>query len=183
MIDALDKKTKAIFKQAAKESIGTTCYVAHARRFGRIERMKMNLWIDCEWNSFGGELISIALVDEDGNYFYRSLDCENPHPWVAEHVIPVIGIEPINKAQLQSELQDFLCCYPAVHIIADWPQDIERFCDLLITGPGTRLDTPPLTMAILRIDSVSKVPHNALEDAKAFKETHLNAVLYPQVND
>lgn len=29
MIEALDKKMKAIFKQAAKESIGTTCYVVH----------------------------------------------------------------------------------------------------------------------------------------------------------
>jgi hypothetical protein len=59
-------------------------------------------------------------------------------------------------------------------IIADWPEDIKHFCDALITGPGLRLDTPPLTMEIRRdIDAVSAVPHNALEDARGIMRKHL----------
>jgi hypothetical protein len=41
---------------------------------------------------------------------------------------------------------------------------------VLITGPGTRLDTPPLTMEVLRVDTVSTNPHNALADATALRD-------------
>ncbi len=37
----------------------------------------MNLFLDCEFNGFGGELISMALVDEHGLFFYEVLEC--PH--------------------------------------------------------------------------------------------------------
>ena len=37
---------------------------------------------------------------------------------------------------------------------------------------GTRINTPPLRMEILRLDSESKIPHNALEDAKALCLKH-----------
>lgn len=29
----------------------------------------MKLWIDCEFNGFGGELISMALIDEEGRHW------------------------------------------------------------------------------------------------------------------
>jgi hypothetical protein len=59
-------------------------------------------------------------------------------------------------------------------LVADWPEDIQHFCELLITGPGLRLDTPPLTIEIRRdLDAVSALPHNALEDARAIKRKHL----------
>lgn len=51
----------------------------------------MRLFIDGEWNSFGGDLISLALVAEDGREWYEVLDCVDPHPWVAENVIPKLG--------------------------------------------------------------------------------------------
>ena len=129
----------------------------------------MKLYIDVEFNSYKGNLISIALVSTDGSYFYESLGCDNPDPWVAEHVMPVIGIEPKDKATVQSKLEDFLSLYDEIMIVADWPEDIQHFCELLITGPGTRINTPPLTMVIRRdIDSdASEIPHNALEDAWA----------------
>lgn len=31
----------------------------------------MKLFLDCEFNGFGGELISMALVDENERYFYE----------------------------------------------------------------------------------------------------------------
>ena len=33
----------------------------------------MRLFIDCEWNSYKGELLSFALVSEDGQAFYMLL--------------------------------------------------------------------------------------------------------------
>ncbi len=126
--------------------------------------------IDGEWNSFGGELISLALVSEDGREFYGVLGCENPEPWVAENVIPKLYAEPIPLILLQSELTAYLFQFDAVHIVADWPEDIEHFCRLLIVGPGMRINTPPLTMEIVRVDTVSEDPHNALADARALRD-------------
>ena len=35
--------------------------------------VNMKLFLDCEFNGFGGELISMALVDENERYFYEVL--------------------------------------------------------------------------------------------------------------
>lgn len=132
------------------------------------------LWIDCEFNGFEGELISMALVDKSGRSWYRSLGCEFPSDWVAEHVMPIIGIPAQSRNSIQKDLHAFLSRYAAIHVIADWPEDIKHFCELLITGPGKRIDTPPLTMEVRRdLDAVSALPHNALADAIAIRGKHL----------
>ena len=135
----------------------------------------MRLFIDGEWNGFGGELISMALVAEDGREFYAEFGCDNPQPWVAENVMPkLVGTrESIESARVRLSL--FLAQFDAVHIVADWPEDIERFCRLLITGPGTRIDTPPLTMEVLRVDAPSENPHNALADARGLRRLLMDA--------
>ncbi|WP_354686672.1 hypothetical protein [Cupriavidus necator] len=139
------------------------------------------LWIDCEFNEFRGELISMAIVDAHGAYWYKSLGCDNPGAWVAEHVMPIIGVAPVSRGEMQRSLQAFLGRYEEIHLVADWPEDIAHFCNILITGPGLRLNTPPLTMEVRRdLDSVSKIPHNALADALAIMERHLQIVGAPE---
>jgi hypothetical protein len=138
----------------------------------------MRIWIDCEWNDYKGALISMALVAEDADTapWYAVLECKNPSPWVAENVMPCLEHTPrVDREYMQESLQRFLCLFDSVHIIADWPEDIERFCELLIVGPGQRIDTPPLTMEVRRdINSdASELPHNALADAQAMKAMHL----------
>ena len=129
----------------------------------------MKLFIDGEWNSFGGELISLALVSEDGREWYEVLRCDSPHPWVEQNVIPKLGKEPSPRFMVQDSLQQFLANFDEIHVVADWPEDIAHFCQLLITGPGERIATPPLTMEVLRVDSVSENPHNALDDARGLR--------------
>jgi len=137
----------------------------------------MKLFIDCEWNSYRGELISIALVPlkDDRPAFYGAIPPpENLDPWAAENVMPVIG-EPTafsGEVELGANVARYLQQFRKAHIIADWPEDIERFCRLLICGPGERFDTPPLTMEVLRIDAKSKTPHNALADAVALRDAY-----------
>lgn len=129
----------------------------------------MKLFIDGEWNSYGGELISLALVPEIGEHFYEVLGCDNPDPWVAENVMPKLEKDRITLALMQEFLEVYLNQFDSVHIIADWPEDIMWFCKVLVTGPGARLDTPPLSFEVLRVDTISLYPHNALADATALR--------------
>ena len=77
---------------------------------------------------------------------------------------------------MQESLQKFLHGFDKVHIVADWPEDIKHFCDALIIGPGMRLNTPPLTMEVLRIDAQSTLPHNALHDARGIRDAVCSGV-------
>lgn len=134
----------------------------------------MRFWIDTEFNEFKGELISMAIVGEDSSEWYEVLPCAHPKPWVAEHVMPILRKKAISKEEFQCKLQLFFMRYAAVHLVADWPEDIQHFCDMLITAPGYRIDTPPLTMEIRRdLDAISALPHNALEDARAIRRLHM----------
>jgi len=126
----------------------------------------MKIFLDTEFNEFKGDLISLALVTEDGEEFYEVLECPNPGPWVKENVLPILYKLPIAFSDFQTRLQGFLMQFNEVHIIADWPEDIKHFCASLITGPGNRLNTPPLTMSVFRFDATSELPHNALADAR-----------------
>lgn len=135
------------------------------------------VWIDCEWNDYKGELISMALVDEGGNEWYGVLGCENPSQWVAENVMPNLFAASrlargaVTKEFMQKSLTQYLAYFDSVHLVADWPEDIQHFCNLLIVGPGQRINTPPLTMEVKRdINSeASEIPHNALADVRAMR--------------
>lgn len=138
----------------------------------------MKIWIDTEFNDFKGALISMALVGEDGREWYEVLHCSNPSHWVEKNVIPVLHKNAIEVWRMQRSLNIFLSTIDEIHIVADWPEDIQHFCELLIIGPGQRIATPPLTMEIRRdLDgAVSAIPHNALADARAIREFAMRIV-------
>lgn len=148
----------------------------------------MKIFIDTEFNSFGGELISIALVAEDGNYIYEVLDTAQLmifDDWVETHVVPYLLFKKDDhpkitkystKAEVRRAIERFLIQYDDVEIIADWPDDIRFLCELMITGPGTMIYTKQkIKFTIDReLDSISELPHNAYFDAlgnmKSYKE-------------
>jgi hypothetical protein len=137
------------------------------------------IFVDCEWNGYRGSLITMALVAMSGEELYVGIPLfEEADPWVRYHVLPVVGEEVegvTGPMELASRLAGFLAQFEAIHLIADWPEDVEHFCRALITGPGLRVDTPPLTIEIRRdLDAVaSALPHNALEDARALRASYL----------
>lgn len=140
----------------------------------------MRLFLDTEFNEFKGPLISMALFPEDRNRapFYESLGCDNPGPWVADHVMPIINKDPIPMQAFQERLQAFLNQWDEVTIVADWHEDIAHFCNVLTTAPGVRIATPTLRFEIRRdLDTVpSLIPHNALSDAEAMlRSAEVNA--------
>lgn len=135
----------------------------------------MKVFLDTEFNGFEGELISIALVSEGGDEFYKVVNYPlmgQQNPWVAENVIPVIGpdMEPVG-GRIVYMLSDWLCGLgPDVEVIADWPGDFKHFWDSLSIGSiRYRLPEQLRTRLIRGLDYSSKIPHNALEDARAQK--------------
>lgn len=134
----------------------------------------MKLFCDCEFNSYQGAFISIALVADDGREFYESVGCAEPEEWVAKHVMPFIDRDSITLTELQTRLGAFLEQFDEIHVVADFPVDIYWFCDLLITGPGDRLlENKRMTMEVRPEASCKKsvVPHQALADARALRDS------------
>src|SRR5574343_1488800 len=61
----------------------------------------VRMWIDTEFNEYRGELISLALVSEDGREWYGVRFCDAPGWWVREHVMPHLNQEPRRDAELR----------------------------------------------------------------------------------
>jgi hypothetical protein len=131
------------------------------------------LFIDTEFASFGGELISIALVSDDGDELYcvRHFSEWKCHPWVRENVLPVLVAEPLDDYTIKQRLVAFLNRQKFQPIYADWPADLMYLLDLLQEPGGFCYDVGDLEMHLIRgMKTNSKLPHNALSDAKALRD-------------
>ena len=144
----------------------------------------MRYFLDTEFNGFGGALLSLALVPEEGaDELYLTLQSSEPaFPWVERHVVPYLDSVPagllsprLERAAAADALSQYLGFDPAPEIIADWPEDFAQFCNLLMTGPGQMVPIPALTFRLIPLQGFStaansQVPHNALHDARALRE-------------
>ena len=143
----------------------------------------MRYFLDCEYNGFGGELLSLALVPEDGGEeFYAVLRAtETLNDWVQRNVAPYfdhvpVGLQgqPLEREQAAILLAAWLTGLPEVELVADWPDDIAHFCKLITIGPGRMVPLPPLTFRLVTLPGFSTaansdVPHNALHDARSLR--------------
>jgi hypothetical protein len=144
----------------------------------------MRYFLDTEFNGLGGELISLALVPEHGDQeFYALLALpEEVHPWVDRHVVPYLNAVPpsaqhdtMTRLEAANALVDYFAHDDEPVIVADWPDDIAYFCSLLITGPGDMVPIGSLKFEFVSSPgfstaAISKVPHNALHDARALRD-------------
>lgn len=136
----------------------------------------MRYYLDAEFNGFGGALISIALVPESEGAvpFYGAVECADPTPWVAAHVLPKLDIGPISYAELQGAFADYLATDAEPVLVADWPEDIVHAARLLVTGDGRRLILSAVRFELAEVVNfstaeLSHVPHNAYHDAVALR--------------
>jgi len=138
----------------------------------------MRLFLDTEFNGFGGALMSLALFNPNGPSFYEVVEAGEPlHPWVAENVLPKLGKAPILMAMFKSELVDFLYSeIEEIEIIADAPADFVYFMRALeeVTPDGNYWHLRrSLTLRYLpELNSLPKNPHNALSDAEALAQAY-----------
>jgi len=140
-------------------------------------------FLDTEYNGWGGALLSLALVPDRGEELYLTLDWDGAlEPWVERHVVPYLDTVPdaltsprLNRADAALALAHYLGGDPDPVIVADWPEDIAHVNMLLLTGPGLMVEVPPLTFKFVALSGFStaansKVPHNALHDARALRD-------------
>ncbi|HWI87060.1 MAG TPA: hypothetical protein VNT42_12165, partial [Sphingomonas sp.] len=81
-------------------------------------------------------------------------------------------LDPIAAAH---DIAAYLLTDPDPEIVADWPEDIALFCRLLLVGDADIVDITNLRFHFMRTPGFStarnsKVPHNALHDARALRD-------------
>ena len=143
----------------------------------------LRYFLDTEYNGWGGTLLSLALVPDDGEELYLTLDWDcDLEQWVERNVIPYLDMVPENlisprmsRADAARTIAHYLAGDPEPLIIVDWLEDIAQLSMLLVTGPGTMAEVPGLTLQFLPLSGFStaansKVPHNALHDARALRD-------------
>ena len=154
---------------------------------------KKNFYADCEFDGFGGKLLSVAFINEENSFLFLVNSAEpKTDPWVLENLPDQLEVGSIVKLLRAGVIETynphvfpkmdlvhhhmamfFNGCTP--NIIVDWPDDVKYISELLITGPGTMIDIPGVTFEVKRVDPYpTKIPgaiqHNALWDAYVLKE-------------
>ena len=143
----------------------------------------MRYFLDTEYNGVRGALLSLALVPDNGDELY--LTFETPDPlveWVERHVVPYFDSVPeqlscprLSRKDGAHALERYLRHDEEPLIVADWPEDIAQFCNLMITGPGDMVEVRHVTFRLVPLSNFStaansEVPHNALHDARALRD-------------
>jgi hypothetical protein len=140
-------------------------------------------FLDTEYNGIGGALLSLALVPDDGDELYLTLQASEPMlEWVERHVSPYLDSVPeqlscprLSRKDAAHALERYLRHDEDPLIFADWPEDIAQFCNLMVTGPGDMVEVRHVTFRLVPMSNFStaansKVPHNALHDARALRD-------------
>lgn len=143
----------------------------------------MRYFLDTEYNGTGGALLSLALAPDDGDDLYLTFRTDEPIvEWVQQHVIPYLDAVPeqlscprLTRHDAAQELERYLRHDEKPLIFADWPEDVAQFCRLLLTAPGDMVELRHLDFQLRPMSNFStaansKVPHNALHDARALRD-------------
>ena len=143
----------------------------------------LRYFLDTEYNGWGGALLSLALVPDDGEELYLTLDWSGAlEEWVERNVVPYLDTVPdalisprISRADAARTISHYLAGDPEPLIVADWPEDIAYFNALLVTAPGVMAEVPGLRFQFMPLSGFStaansKVPHNALHDARSLRD-------------
>lgn len=130
----------------------------------------VTLMLDTEFNGRNGDLLSLALVSVEGHEWYGVLEHDPATlvEWVQENVVPRFNQAALPRAAFLTSLERFLQQFVQIRFIYNARAD-ERY----LTGVLKQLHDIPL-YTLYRdgfINSqASRIPHNALEDARALIE-------------
>lgn len=140
----------------------------------------MKYYLDCEFDGYGGPLISMGLVAEDSCELYFVMRETALNLWVRANVMPYIekehplGGRLLTKEHAADAIAQFLRDDDNPVIVTDWPADIRYFCDLIEFPGGNMADIASLKFELHRVDAYpttlkGAIQHHALWDARALK--------------
>lgn len=149
----------------------------------------MNLFLDTEFTSLQRpQLISLALVAENGNYVYVELDDweeSNCTPFVVEFVLPLLDGNRVNRGEARRRVATFIDRFKCPTIWNDAPQyDPSLLQDLIGSDVAYRIETIGTGQLaagvwnVMDLDQYGRLleaelakegvrRHHALDDAKA----------------
>ncbi len=137
------------------------------------------IFLDCEFNGFGGPLISLALAPRDRAIqpLYVVVEHGPVGDWAKQNIIPVLGDVPhVSREFAARQVAQYLRhWFTDPVIVADWPEDFINLLGLFLIRPGIMVAVPDFTMEYCSLAGFttaqhSKVPHNALEDAISLRD-------------
>lgn len=122
-------------------------------------------------------------MPDHGEELYLTLRLEGPlEEWVQRNVIPYLDTVPpqlasprLGRNDAARAIAHYLAGDSNPLIVADWPEDIALMNALLVTGPGVMEEVPEMSFKLVQLPGFStaansKVPHNALHDARALRD-------------
>jgi len=122
-------------------------------------------------------------VPDHGEELYLTLDWDGLlEEWVDRNVVPYLDmVDPqlisprLSRTDAARAVAHYLAGDNDPLIVADWPDDFALFNALLVTGPGVMAEVPEITFRVVQLPGFStaansKVPHNALHDARALRD-------------
>ncbi len=142
--------------------------------------MSERIWIDCEFDGFGGDLISMALVAEYGGHWYGIMPSKSGYTsWVFENVIPVLKreeatIEARSREEFLLSFRNYMDQFDNPIIISDWYTDLKHFLDCFQGNDHSESFNFSCSMVLdMSLSSdASAVPHNAFYDALAIAKSN-----------
>ncbi len=159
----------------------------------------MRYYLDTEFFDLNNSIISLALVAENDKELYVACDqkeleaeakiatLESERRWVRDNVLPIIDVTMARASRLPrvgrslvnsmmaEKISRYLAGDPDPVIVTDWTSDIKYLCEIMITGPGKMIETPPvIRWELHRVDAYptqmqDAIQHNALWDARALR--------------
>lgn len=134
----------------------------------------MRLFVDTEFNGFGGELMSMAVVSEAGDEWYGVLPLpDSIDPWVMENVVPVLNAFQISRKEFRRSFLAFMDRFDNPTIVADWYTDLVHFFAMFGGADHSESFGYACKAELALIDHYeSDIPHNALSDARAIKAAY-----------
>lgn len=134
----------------------------------------MRAFLDCEF-LWRGDLLSMGIVTDDGREWYEVIEPPpdiSLFPWVVTNILSVADKEPVHPEVFRLSLHAFLSSLSSIEIIADWPADLAHFFSMLAgREEGSALVIPVIARIVPKQNLVSSIPHNALSDARALRDS------------
>ena len=144
----------------------------------------MRYYVDCEFDGHNGQLLSIAMVREDGASIHIRTFAFATDPWVSANVMPHMNNHKADVCfsglQINSvggELRKMIGDDPDPVIVTDSPVDVARFCQALSNNKDGGWASVDYSLLRFEVHDVACYPtnlpgavqHNAWWDAMALR--------------